>query len=823
MLDDHGCKRVFKSTVLVLFLFSWLAVFASAADATGPTYPKPSISSVSPSSGTIAGRTKVTLRGKNFRKVRYVEFGRMKAPKLNVVSSSKLTIDAPKHRAGKVSIEVVTRAGPSLGASFKYLTRPKTTSPALRGWSPAVDTKLPLIGGVGQNGQLKDVSCLAATSGSSPWCVAIDTWGAAVVDDNGTWSAEPTVFGPGGPSGVSCVSQSLCVVVDFQGNIWLSTDKGGEWAKDNDTNGNISLDSRGFGDVSCTGTSVTFCAAVSQDGKLFTFDVTSGSVESVTSTQVATIGVGGEFIGNVSCTSATFCVTSVNISTDGSSQDVDTYTWNGTAWSSATLLEAADWQNEWPDEVGISCPTSTTCVTIDAGGNLFVTDDAAAAWTEVLSAIDPGVPNWISCQSATLCTEVDGAGDVVDISRPGMTSNWSASIPTEIDASPLIAISCPATRADCIAVDNDDGADQYAPGSGTGTPQVNTESLHDLGSGGLTSVSCISTARCVGVGDSGQAEWTRDGGRSWTLAEGVSEAGLGGTMTGGHVDRNIPFSDLSCAANGFCAAVDEDGVRDGNLKTYDQVFVSGDAGVDWTNLSTVTGTNVATVAGDQGVSCTDNIGSSGDFCVFVDEHGDAYAYRLTSAPTRSDAASGGLTAWDAGTTPVTSGTPLTAVSCAAAAKCVAVDSLGEGYVLSGSRWSLGVRVNAGHTTHAISCVSGTDMCTAVGTLDTNSKRSDIVKLEISGSRLTPTSLHAAALNNYSLSSISCATTMSCFASGDQRNDVLAFDPASASTYAKSLHVTSFPHADSLRSVTSVSRTFAMVADLNGHVYTYASH
>jgi len=772
---------------------------------------KPTLLPLSPASGPSGGGTKVTLKGKNFVKVRYVEFGTKRGTKLKVISSKKLTVVAPKHAAGKVSVVVVAAVGSSGKRTFKYVAAAAVSSGTGSGgggtagspsWSAAENTQLPLIGAVQQEGQMKDISCLPSGSGSSPWCVAVDTWGAAVVYSNGSWGA-PSFFDSGSPSGISCSSQSFCVAVDFVGNVYVSTNGGTAWGKAG------SIDGNGLGDVSCTG---NFCAVVSQDGKLFTFYVSSGSVTSQTTNSFDTVESGATTIGNVSCVSSSFCVTSVNVPVnDWTGSEVRAYVWNGGSWSEPTpALEGTGVQDGFPDEVGISCPTSSMCATIDSAGNVFETTNSGGTWNQVQSGIDAGIPNWISCQSATLCTEGDGAGDVVDMKG----SSLSPSAPTKIDNSPLIAISCPNASGSCMAVDDYDGGAQYAPGSGSGSPAASTSSLHDTGSGGITSISCASATRCVGLGNFGQAEWTQNGGSSWTVANGVSEAGIGGAVTGGHIDLDIPFDALSCAANGFCAALDEDDIRDGNQKTYGQVYVSGDDGVDWTNLSVASGVSVAAGVGDQQVSCVND--GSGDYCAFVDQDGYAYAYHLAQSPTAGDAASG---SWN--TTTVTSGTGLTAVSCVAAASCVAVDGSGYGYLLAGNTWSSGHLVNGSRTTRAISCVTGSNTCVAVGQLNTNTQQSDIVAITIASGGLTATSLGVPTGNTYSLNSISCSTTTSCFAAGDG-NDVLAFDPTSAATYASSLNSTSFGHADDLQSIASVSPTFAIAADLNGQVYVYAA-
>jgi hypothetical protein len=85
----------------------------------------PSVSKVSPGSGSTAGGTKVTVSGHNFTHVHSVSFGSAAGRSLHVVSSTKLTVTAPQHSAGTVRVRVHARAGTSPKghpAEFTYTT-----------------------------------------------------------------------------------------------------------------------------------------------------------------------------------------------------------------------------------------------------------------------------------------------------------------------------------------------------------------------------------------------------------------------------------------------------------------------------------------------------------------------------------------------------------------------------------------------------------------------------------------------------------------------------------------------------------------------------
>jgi hypothetical protein len=81
----------------------------------GPTGP--TITSLSRTSGPVAGGTKVTITGTGFTTVTYVKFGTTTAGAFTVKSATQITATSPAHAAGQVRISVVTAAGttPAIG------------------------------------------------------------------------------------------------------------------------------------------------------------------------------------------------------------------------------------------------------------------------------------------------------------------------------------------------------------------------------------------------------------------------------------------------------------------------------------------------------------------------------------------------------------------------------------------------------------------------------------------------------------------------------------------------------------------------------------
>jgi hypothetical protein len=95
------------------------------------TYLLPSITGVSPKTGSTSGGTPVTIHGKNFTGVTGVKFGATAAASWNYVSSTTITAVSPAaSSAGKVDVTVATGGGASSavnGDAFTY-TAPKATS-----------------------------------------------------------------------------------------------------------------------------------------------------------------------------------------------------------------------------------------------------------------------------------------------------------------------------------------------------------------------------------------------------------------------------------------------------------------------------------------------------------------------------------------------------------------------------------------------------------------------------------------------------------------------------------------------------------------------
>ena len=90
--------------------------------------PPPTISGLSPSSGTTAGGATVVLTGRGFDNASHVTFGGVQATSFRVDSDTQITAVDPNHAAGSVPVTVTGPFGTSNGATFSYVGIPSVTS-----------------------------------------------------------------------------------------------------------------------------------------------------------------------------------------------------------------------------------------------------------------------------------------------------------------------------------------------------------------------------------------------------------------------------------------------------------------------------------------------------------------------------------------------------------------------------------------------------------------------------------------------------------------------------------------------------------------------
>jgi hypothetical protein len=98
------------------------------------TPPPPTVATVSPSEGSIAGGGTVKITGTSLEDASQVEFGGVSATEIHEVSAGEITVKAPPNVAGTVDVTVTTPGGTSattLADHYTYLTPPPPTVTAV--------------------------------------------------------------------------------------------------------------------------------------------------------------------------------------------------------------------------------------------------------------------------------------------------------------------------------------------------------------------------------------------------------------------------------------------------------------------------------------------------------------------------------------------------------------------------------------------------------------------------------------------------------------------------------------------------------------------
>jgi parallel beta-helix repeat protein len=93
--------------------------------------PPPSVSSLAPAGGPLAGGNTVTITGVSFSDVTSVTFGGTPASSITVINASTLNAVAPAHSAGTVDVRVITLGGTSPNTSaddYAYVAAPTVTA-----------------------------------------------------------------------------------------------------------------------------------------------------------------------------------------------------------------------------------------------------------------------------------------------------------------------------------------------------------------------------------------------------------------------------------------------------------------------------------------------------------------------------------------------------------------------------------------------------------------------------------------------------------------------------------------------------------------------
>lgn len=172
---------------------------------------RPSIASITPAAGPLAGGTRVVLKGARLQNVTAVTFGGVAGTSLHRSGATRIEVTAPPHAAGPVTVRVVAPHG-SASSYFTY------APPAVSSLSPAHGSMrggtLVTLSGTGFTGA---TSVLFDGTPAADFTVHSDSVITATSPSHG--SAGPVgvqVTAPGAQSAIGPTSTFTYGIVDFQ-------------------------------------------------------------------------------------------------------------------------------------------------------------------------------------------------------------------------------------------------------------------------------------------------------------------------------------------------------------------------------------------------------------------------------------------------------------------------------------------------------------------------------------------------------------------------------------------------------------------------------
>lgn len=231
---------------------------------------------------------------------------------------------------------------------------------------------------------------------------------------------------PNGPNqrqirGVSCPSTQLCVAVTFEGLIYSSANPTGDASAWSVTDIDAGGSNTHFYGISCP--TVAFCVASAGGAKVVSSTNPTGPASAWTETLLP----GPLELRGISCASASLCVAvgdnGDNIRPEPSDQAVAAASTSplGGAWDVAPLPGRQSL-------AGISCPSTSLCVSGDSLGNLLVATQPTAgtgAWRQIDGGGSVQITD-VDCLSPGLCVAVDNNGDVLTSANPdGGPGDWT--------------------------------------------------------------------------------------------------------------------------------------------------------------------------------------------------------------------------------------------------------------------------------------------------------------------------------------------------------------------------------------------------------------
>lgn len=419
---------------------------------------------------------------------------------------------------------------------------------------------------------------------------------------SGSWSEPAEIDHEGVILEVTCPSETLCVAINENGEVFHSTNPTGGAAA---WSGPVALAQRpvrstGFQyieETSVTCASATLCVAFDRRGNVVTSTNPTGNA-SAWSAQAWVDGANAVF--DISCTPSALCVA---VGETGSIVTSTTAKAKASAWTGPTTVDGTH------GIYGVSCIGTGPCIAVDAAGNAITASNptgGAGAWA--VAHIDSTTEGFgkqsaledVSCPSASLCVAADNDGNIVTSTNPtGGAGEWATPVKVASAFGGLIGVTCPSTTL-CVAWTN--GGIAYTSTNPTGG--VGAWKSVTVGGAGyfLSGLACApGSTLCVAINRDGEAVTTTNptgGAGAWsapfTIHQGIGEYGLdavscpttsycvvldgsGGAFasnnpTGGsaawstevqgdpRINSSIPFVHaVSCVNEGLCVATDDAG------------------------------------------------------------------------------------------------------------------------------------------------------------------------------------------------------------------------------------------------------------------------
>ena len=472
-------RRVVVVAALTLTATLVPALSAHAAGAVG----KPTIATISPSSGSFKGGTRVKITGANFRKIRYVEFADAPSTHRTVSSDGRsMTVTAPPNDVGWASVQIITASG-EVTRTQGFLYEPPATIDPPHDSPVSLSCPAGHCYGLDRYDNFYDAgpgtgrwtghgppehnitaetqktacasrpahdSCASVSCPRPAYCAGVDDLGHPLIWTRGVWKVFKALP-PGGVSRnpfwfsrlVSCGSAGFCMVMDEFGD--YATWNGRNWSALKTITGRTITKASQVDDtvtridtLSCAGTA---CLLIDDKAAKRKYSAGHSSNASVLVPQSDPYDI--LYFNQVSC--ANLSPTGTELScVAGVVNDHYTYfvRYAGGHW-----LTAQEQRTPHSAMGSVSCGRNGRCIAIRADGATFEYGDSTApndanGWTGpiVMPGVEPGQLLASSCQATNSCTATFSPGMATTFDLASRT--WSTPRRIVVARKGLSAVGC---------------------------------------------------------------------------------------------------------------------------------------------------------------------------------------------------------------------------------------------------------------------------------------------------------------------------------------------------------------------------------------------